>query len=82
MPRSARFLGCKKERRGVVLRPLHVIIRGATDLPLSGVYIAACVLGWIMDVYRKGDRGADGGTIGEIVVAGNDPALLVTQDGR
>ena len=52
------------------------------DLPLSGVYIAACVLGWIMDVYRKGDRGTNGGTVGEFVVAGNDPALLVTQDGR
>lgn len=75
-------MGCKKEWCGVVLRPLRVIIRGAADLPLSGVYIAACVLGWIMDVYRNGDRGADGGTVGEFVVAGNDPALLVTQDGR
>lgn len=82
MPRSTRFLDCKKEWRGVVSRPLYVIIRGAADLPLSGVYIAACVLGWIMDVYRNGDRGADGGTIGEIAVAGNDRALLVTQDGR
>ena len=59
-----------------------MIIRGAADLPLSGVYIAACVLGWIMDVYRNGDRGSDGGTVGEFIGAGNDPALLVTQDGR
>lgn len=55
---------------------------GTTDLPLSSVHIAACVLGRIISVYRKGDRGADGGTVDEFVVAGNDLALLVAQDGR
>lgn len=58
------------------------IIRDAPALPLGGVDIAACVRGRIVDVDRNGNRGADGGAVAEIVIAGNDVALLVAQDGR
>lgn len=52
------------------------------NLPLSGVDIAACVLGRVVDVDRNGDRGADGRAVAKIVIAGNDIALFVAQDGR
>lgn len=55
---------------------------GAPALPLGGVDIAASVRGRIVDVDRNGNRGADGRAVAEIVIAGNDVALLVAQDGR
>ena len=51
-------------------------------LPLGGVDIAACVRGRIVDIDRNGGRGTDGGAVGKVVIAGNDVALLVAQDGR
>lgn len=55
---------------------------GAPVLPLGGVDIAACVRGRIVDIDRNGGRGTDGGAVGKVVIAGNDVALLVAQDGR
>ena len=51
-------------------------------LPLGGVNITACVRGSVVDIDRNGDRRTDGGAIDKIVVAGNDLALFVAQDGR